>query len=114
MTNHAHLVAIPTRPDSLSGGVGGAHRRYTGYFYRRYRRSGHLWQTRFYSCAVERYQHGPTVGRGRVSAATKFGNRTKLGWTAPPARPASQSLRGYGIKWKLEAVKKSIPAKITY
>ena len=28
MTNHVHLVAIPGRSDSLSGGVGGAHRRY--------------------------------------------------------------------------------------
>jgi putative transposase len=47
MTNHVHLVAIPGRPDSLSGGVGGAHRRYTEYVHRRYRRSGHLWQNRF-------------------------------------------------------------------
>ena len=54
MTNHVHLVALPGRPGSLSDRVGGAHRRYTEYFHRRYRRSGHLWQNRFYSCALDR------------------------------------------------------------
>ena len=54
MTNHVHLVAVPHRPDSFAGGLGGAHRRYTQYFHRRHRRSGHLWQNRFYSCPLDR------------------------------------------------------------
>jgi putative transposase len=54
MTNHVHLVAVPQRPDSFAGGLGGAHRRYTQYFHRRHRRSGHLWQNRFYSCPLDR------------------------------------------------------------
>ncbi|MEZ5366573.1 MAG: transposase [Bryobacterales bacterium] len=48
MTNHVHLVAIPRRPDSLAKAVGQAHWRHTIRFNRRYGRSGHLWQGRFY------------------------------------------------------------------
>ncbi|MCB1020414.1 MAG: transposase [Bryobacterales bacterium] len=55
MTNHVHLVAIPRRPDSLAKAVGQAHWRHTIRFNRRYGRSGHLWQGRFYSCPL-----GPT------------------------------------------------------
>jgi putative transposase len=81
MTNHVHLVAIPARPDSMSGGVGGAHRRYTEYFHRRYRRSGHLWQNRFYSCAVGRvhlllalaYVDQNPVRAAMASRATDYG-----------------------------------------
>ena len=54
MTNHVHLVAIPDSPTSLARGVGGANFRYTLRFNRRYQRSGHLWQNRFYSFALGR------------------------------------------------------------
>jgi len=54
MTNHLHLVAIPDSPTALARGVGGANFRYTLRFNRRYRRSGHLWQNRFYSFALGR------------------------------------------------------------
>jgi putative transposase len=82
MTNHVHLVAIPARPDSMSGGVGGAHRRYTEYFHRRYRRSGRLWQNRFYSCAADRvhlllalaYVDQNPVRATMVSRATDYGS----------------------------------------
>jgi len=54
MTNHLHLVAIPDSLTALARGVGGANFRYTLRFNRRYRRSGHLWQNRFYSFALGR------------------------------------------------------------
>jgi putative transposase len=52
MTNHVHLVAIPTRAESLARALGRAHSSYAQRFNRRYRRSGHLWQNRFYSCPL--------------------------------------------------------------
>jgi len=49
MTNHVHFVAIPRRADSLAKALGQTHWRHAMRFNRRYRRSGHLWQNRFYS-----------------------------------------------------------------
>ncbi len=53
MTNHVHLVAIPHGEDSLAKGVGRTHFRYSQYVNRVHGRSGHLWQGRFYSCALD-------------------------------------------------------------
>ncbi len=54
MTNHVHLVAIPERPNSLALALGQCHSRYAQHFNRRYERTGHLWQNRFYSCPLGR------------------------------------------------------------
>ncbi|HUT25174.1 MAG TPA: transposase [Sumerlaeia bacterium] len=56
MTNHVHLVAVPERADSLAKAIGRAHYFYTRYANRRYKRSGHLWQNRFFSCALDEMQ----------------------------------------------------------
>ena len=53
MTNHVHLVAIPRVEDALAKAVGRTHFRYAQYLNRFHRRSGHLWQGRFYSCALD-------------------------------------------------------------
>jgi putative transposase len=53
MTNHVHLVAIPHEEDSLAKGIGRTHFRYSQYINRLHKRSGHLWQGRFYSCALD-------------------------------------------------------------
>jgi putative transposase len=50
MTNHIHLIAIPRHPDSLAKALGQTDCRYAMRFNRLHRRSGHLWQNRFYSC----------------------------------------------------------------
>jgi putative transposase len=52
MTNHVHLIAIPHQPKSLARALGQAHWHYSMRFNRRYSRSGHLWQNRFYSCPL--------------------------------------------------------------
>ena len=52
MTNHVHLIATPQREESLAKAVGRTHFRYTQYVNRLHARSGHLWQNRFYSCAL--------------------------------------------------------------
>jgi putative transposase len=53
MTNHIHLIAIPRKDDSLANAIGRTHFRYTQYINRMHKRSGHLWQGRFYSCALD-------------------------------------------------------------
>ena len=54
MTNHVHLVVTPDRAESLAKAVGRTHWRYSQTINRLHGRSGHLWQGRFYSCALDR------------------------------------------------------------
>ena len=53
MTNHVHLVTIPQKEDSLAKAIGRIHFRYTQYINSLHGRNGHLWQNRFYSCALD-------------------------------------------------------------
>jgi putative transposase len=53
MSNHVHLVAIPRGPVSLARAVGRTHWLYSQYINRLHRRSGHLWQNRFFSCPLD-------------------------------------------------------------
>jgi len=53
MTNHVHLIATPKEEDSLAKAIGRAHFAYTQYVNELHARSGHLWQGRFYSCALD-------------------------------------------------------------
>ena len=54
MVNHVHLVAVPRTEEALAKAVGRTHFCYTQYINRFHKRSGHLWQGRFYSCALDR------------------------------------------------------------
>ncbi|HRJ69624.1 MAG TPA: transposase [Beijerinckiaceae bacterium] len=53
MPNHVHLILTPPDADSLSRAVGEAHRRYTGFVNARARQTGHLFQSRFASVAMD-------------------------------------------------------------
>ena len=48
MSNHVHLIVTPDHGDSLAVLFRRVHGRYAQYFNARYRRSGHLWQGRFW------------------------------------------------------------------
>jgi putative transposase len=54
MPNHVHAVVVPQRPDSMARGFGRAHNSYSRYFNTVRRRSGHVWQNRFYSAPLGR------------------------------------------------------------
>ncbi len=54
MPNHVHAVVVPERSDSMARGFGRAHNSYSHYFNTVRRRSGHLWQNRFYSAPLGR------------------------------------------------------------
>ena len=53
MGNHVHILAVPRNETSLAKGIGGTNLIYTQYINRKYKRSGRLWQNRFFSSVVE-------------------------------------------------------------
>lgn len=61
MANHVHLVAVPRSPESLAKAVGRTHYLYTRYVNRLHRRTGHLWQNRFYSCGLDEDHFGRAI-----------------------------------------------------
>ena len=52
MTNHVHLVLVPGREDSLEVLLWRLHGRYAQMVNIRRMRTGHLFQNRFFSCAL--------------------------------------------------------------
>jgi putative transposase len=53
MTNHIHLVVTPERQSSLADALKRTNQLYAQYVNRFHGRSGHLWQDRFFSCALD-------------------------------------------------------------
>lgn len=53
MPNHVHIVAVPSDDDGLRRTFRYVHRHYTGYINARMRTTGHLWQGRFSSVAMD-------------------------------------------------------------
>jgi len=53
MQNHVHFIAVPQREDSLAKTFNSAHMRYSHYFNKKLKVTGHLWQGRFYSCVLD-------------------------------------------------------------
>ena len=53
MTNHVHLVLVPSRPTSMAKTLREVQMRYSQYRHALERGCGHLWQGRYYSCAFE-------------------------------------------------------------
>jgi len=96
MTNHVHWLVIPARPDSLALLFRRVHGRYAQYLNARRGRTGHLWQNRFYSCAVSRereatvarYVEGNPVRAGLVGAAEEYGWSSARAHLAGPGSEA--------------------------
>jgi putative transposase len=53
LPNHVHIVAVPSDEDGLRRTFRYVHRHYTGYINARLRVTGHLWQGRFSSVAMD-------------------------------------------------------------
>ena len=53
MPNHVHLIMVPHSADSLARAIGETHRQYTGFVNARARWTGHLFQGRFASVALD-------------------------------------------------------------
>ena len=63
MPNHVHLIAVPEHEQSLAKAVGRTNYEYAVYLNGRRRRSGHVWQNRFYSTSL---------GRSHLLAALRY------------------------------------------
>lgn len=53
MTNHVHLIVTPHTEEALAKALGRTHFLYAQYVNELHGRSGHLWQSRFYSCPMD-------------------------------------------------------------
>jgi putative transposase len=53
MPNHVHFIMVPSAADGLRATFAEAHRRYTGRINARLGQTGHLWQGRFASSAMD-------------------------------------------------------------
>jgi putative transposase len=53
MPNHVHFIMTPSTPDGLRAAFAEAHRRYTARIHARLKVTGHLWQGRFSSTAMD-------------------------------------------------------------
>jgi putative transposase len=92
MTNHVHLIAVPTYESSLTFVVRDASGLCAVYFNSKYGFSGHLWQARFYSCLPDeehfwsaiRYVERNPVRAKMVSEAENYP------WSSAAARCLSQ------------------------
>jgi len=81
MPNHVHLVAVPPSDQALARAVGRTHWLYTRYANSRHRRSGHLWQNRFYSCPLDQpHTHHACVYVERNPVRAKL---VRLAWNYP-------------------------------
>jgi len=69
MTNHVHLIVVPPDGDSLAKAIGRTQLLYAQYVNRLHRRSGHLWQNRFYSCVLD--AGSLAISRSRSSKPNK-------------------------------------------
>ena len=80
MTNHIHLVAVPTWEDSLQRGLKPLHMRYAQHINRQRKWSGHVWQGRFFSSPLDeaylwfcvRYVERNPVRAGMVGRAEDY------------------------------------------
>jgi putative transposase len=53
MSNHVHLILIPSNADGLGRALKDTHGRYATYWNATRHSSGHVWQGRFYSCPLD-------------------------------------------------------------
>ena len=61
MPNHAHLIVVPSHADGLRDMFAEAHRQYTNFINWRHNWTGHLWQSRFGSVAMDEDHLGEAV-----------------------------------------------------
>lgn len=80
MTNHVHLIALPLRPDSLATTLRPLQTMHSRRVNARLGHSGHLWQSRYFSCPMEdkhlwaavRYVERNPVRAGIVARADEY------------------------------------------
>ena len=80
MSNHVHFIAVPMAHDSLAKTFNTLHMRYSQHMNMKKNAIGHLWQGRFFSCALDekhlyagiRYVENNPVRAGIVKKADEY------------------------------------------
>jgi putative transposase len=80
MTNHVHVLAVPSREAGLARALGKAHTDYARWLNLRRGDTGHFWQNRYFSCPLDedhqwealRYVELNPVRAGMVVAAVEW------------------------------------------
>jgi len=80
MSNHVHFVMLPHTPDSLARTLRDAQRSHAVYLNQKLGQRGHLWQSRYFSCALDeahlwaavRYIERNPVRAGLVAVAEDY------------------------------------------
>lgn len=84
MTNHVHSIVVPQTETALARVFGRTHCDYSLYVHTAYRGCGHLWQARFYSCALAKnytWEALAYVERNPVRAALT-GDASSYAWSS--------------------------------
>jgi putative transposase len=63
MTNHVHLIVIPSLEGSLQKMMQGVTLCYSQHMNRKYRRTGRLWESRYHSCIIDQETYLWAVAR---------------------------------------------------
>lgn len=106
MPNHIHLIMVPSDAGGLSRAIGETHRRYSRYINARLRVTGHLFQGRFGSVAMDEthllaafcYVAVNPVKAGLVSQAVEWT------WSSTPAHLAGHDDELVSVQPLLERV----------
>ena len=79
MTNHIHIIATPHKENALARVMGKTNLLYSQYINFMHKRSGHLWQNRFYSCPLDsRHLY---IALSYIERNPIRSKMTKLPWT---------------------------------
>jgi putative transposase len=94
MSNHFHLLLVPEEEESLKKCLHGITFRYAQYFNLKYKRSGRLWQNRYFSCIVDKNSYLWAVARYIERNPVRAGIVAKLeDWRWSSAQAHIQSKR---------------------
>jgi putative transposase len=102
MPNHIHLVAKPRKAKALAKAVGETHWQYARYINERHKRSGHLWENRFYSCPLDEsheYSALAYVDRNPVRAGL-----VRLAWKYPWSSASAHAEGADPRRWVASAL----------
>jgi REP element-mobilizing transposase RayT len=87
MPNHLHLILNPQQANGLGRAVGEAHRRYTNFINARGRWTGHLFQSRFASVAMNEWHLLSAVCYVRLNPVGTAGDTGRELALVEPIRP---------------------------
>ena len=110
MSNHIHVLAVPSRESSLARALGRAHNDYARYVHLRRGETGHLWQGRYFSCPLDddhqwealRYVELNPVRAGMVRTAREWPWSSAAAHLGGVDRGGALSLDEWRDRWSPE------------